>query len=260
MADIPKGRFVWYELLTTDPDAATDFYTKVIGWGTDTWEGGEMPYRMWTTEGGGSIGGVMELPDQAREAGAPPHWIAHIATPDVQATADRAAELGATVLVPPQDIPSVGTFAVLQDPAGAVFAAYRPEGEAPGHDGEPRIGEVSWHELMTDNYEGAFDFYSDLFGWEKGEPMDMGDAGIYQIINRGPAPFGGMMNKPEGVPVSSWVYYVRVEDIDSTLERVRSNGGTVLMGPMEVPGGDRVAQCLDPQGACFALHTMSAPA
>lgn len=255
MTDVPRGRFVWYELLTTDTDEAVRFYGTVLGWGTEVWEGAGAPYRMWTTEHG-AIGGVMPLPPEAREAGAPPHWMAYVATPDVDATAARATEMDATVLVPPMDVPEVGRFCVLQDPAGAVFSAYRPSGDAPGHEGPARIGEVSWHELTTDDHERAFHFYSELFGWEKGEAMDMGEMGTYQIFHRvGDAlPVGGMMDKPDEMPVAAWLYYVRVADLDATIERVEANGGAVLNGPMEVPGGDRVAVCRDPQGAHFAVH------
>ena len=249
MSQVPTGKFVWYDLMTTDPAAAQDFYTKVIGWGTETWEGAEEPYDMWTNARG-PLGGVMQLPEEARAQGAPPHWLAYIAVEDVDATVAKATELGGNVLMPPMDIPEVGRFAVLADPAGAVIAAFRPEGEAPGPDGMPGVGEMSWHELMTDDYNSAFEFYAALFGWEKTTAMDMGEAGVYQMYGRGVGgDLGGMMNRPPEVPVSCWTFYTRVEDIDETIGRVTDNGGTVLNGPMDVPGGDKVAQCLDPQGA-----------
>lgn len=253
-----KGKHVWYDLMTTDTDAATDFYTSVIGWGTQPFEGSPVPYEMWTA-GDRPIGGKMELPEEARAAGAPPHWIAYISTPDADATSARAVELGGKVLMPTQHMPNVGSFAILQDPFGAVFAAFTPEGDSPPTSGKPQPGEVTWHELMTDDYEKAYEFYADLFGWEKGDPMDMGPAGTYQLVRQGGSDFGGMMNRPEGMPVSAWIYYVHVADIDQAVDRVKSNGGQILNGPMEVPGGDRVAQCMDPQGGAFALH-MSAEA
>jgi predicted enzyme related to lactoylglutathione lyase len=260
MSDVPRGRFVWYDLMTTDPSGATEFYKSVAGWGTDTWrgvEGDQPPYEMWMTEHG-PIGGVMTLPDEAAAAGAPPHWLGYVATPDVDTTVDHAVRLGAALLVPGQDIPDVGRFAVLQDPTGAAFCIYTPSGDTPGHDGAAHVGEVSWHELMCDDYEAAFAFYAALFGWEKGEGMDMGPMGIYQIFERDGVQLGGMMNRPAEVPMSCWLYYVRVGDLDDALDRVRTRGGTVANGPMDVPGGDRVAQCVDPQGAAFALHEVSA--
>lgn len=75
-----RGKFVWYELLTSDPNAAKTFYTALIGWGTKEWEGGEQPYTMWTTEDV-PLGGVMLLPEEAKQMGAPPNWMAYVGTP-----------------------------------------------------------------------------------------------------------------------------------------------------------------------------------
>lgn len=156
--------------------------------------------------------------------------------------------------MPAEEIPSVGTFAILQDPFGAVFAVMTPAEDGPPPSDKPQPGQISWHELMTDDHEKAYAFYADLFGWEKGDPMDMGPAGTYQLVRQNNSDFGGIMNRPEGMPASAWLYYVNVEDIDKALDKVKSNGGQVLNGPMEVPGGDKVAQCMDPQGGAFALH------
>ncbi len=247
-----KGKHVWYDLMTTDVPGAKDFYGKVVGWGTMPFVGSPTPYDMWTVEGN-PIGGVVELPAEAREAGAPSHWLAYIATTDRDATAARAEELGGTVMIR-QDVPDVGKIAVIRDPFGAVFCAFTPAGESPEREGRAQPGDVSWHELMSKDWEKAFDFYSDLFGWEKGTAMDMGDAGTYQLVQVNGSDFGGMMGLPEGMPMSAWMYYVNVADIDAAVERVKENGGQVMMGPMDVPGGDKVAACMDPQGAAFAVH------
>ena len=251
-----RGRFVWYDLMTSDVAAAQKFYTKLIGWGTEAWEGGEQPYTMWTNDGT-PLGGVMTLPGDAKKAGSPPHWLGYIATPHVDETVSKATGLGAQTYMPATDIPSVGRFAVLGDPQGAVFAVFTPENEPPGHEGPANIGEMSWHELMTSDYEAAFDFYSNLFGWEKTDAMDMGEAGIYQmygLASDGP-PMGGIFNKPPEMPAAAWLYYTSVKDVKRSVEQVKELGGQVLNGPMEVPGGDFVTQCMDPQGAAFALHS-----
>jgi predicted enzyme related to lactoylglutathione lyase len=261
---IPRGRMVWYELMTTDPQAAQDFYTKIVGWTITKFEGGEQPYSMWTAPDG-AIGGVMELPEDARKMGAPSHWIPYVAVDDVDATVRQAKQLGATTYVEGMDIPSVGRIAVLGDPQGATFAIYRPEGEWQPVAEEPSVGHFSWHELMTSDYQKAFDFYNALFGWEKTAEMDMGEqGGIYQMFSRsgapstpmGPLMLGGMMNIPPGTPMPpAWILYVMIDDVDATVERVKQLGGQILYGPMEVPGGDRVATATDPQGAVFGMHT-----
>jgi predicted enzyme related to lactoylglutathione lyase len=255
MSDVPHGRFVWYDLMTTDPQSATSFYTQLIGWGTAPWEGGPEPYTMWTNRET-PIGGVMDLPEDAKSAGAPPHWLAYIGVPDTEATATKAKELGGQVLHGPVSIATVGSFAVLADPQGAVFAVFTPEEDVPGKEGPPQEGEFSWHELATTDHEAAFDFYSQLFGWEKTEASDMGEMGIYQMYGVSGVQLGGMFNKPAEMPGPPfWLFYTMVADVHAAVEKVKELGGQVLNGPMEVPGGDWIAQCLDPQGAAFAIHS-----
>jgi predicted enzyme related to lactoylglutathione lyase len=252
MADV-KGRWVWYDLMTTDPASAIPFYKDVVGWGTEEWQG-PAPYTMFTADHG-PIGGAMQLPDEAQASGAPPHWIAYIGTDDTDAAVAKATSMGANTLVPPQDIPEIGRFAVLSDPQGAVFAVFSPEGEMPVPEGMPGVREFSWHELMTTDHEAAFDFYSKLAGWNETSQFDMGEMGMYKMYGKGEVPYGGMFTKGADMPMpNAWIYYARVDDLDAALGRVKNGGGQVVNGPMEVPGGDRIAQCVDPQGAFFALH------
>ena len=139
MSDQSTGQFVWYDLMTTDPDGAMAFYKDVVGWGTTQWEGSgpEMTYNMWTV-GENPMGGVMQMPEDVSGQGVPPHWIAYISTSDIEATCSRAQELGATIMSPPTDIPDTGTFAVVADPQGAVFALYTPADGQAAEDLPPR--------------------------------------------------------------------------------------------------------------------------
>jgi predicted enzyme related to lactoylglutathione lyase len=252
-----RGRFVWYDLMTSDSQKAVPFYTKVIGWGTQEWEG--MPYTMWTANGR-PIGGVGKLEGPP---GTPPHWLAYVAVPDVDAAAKQVDSLGGRTIVKPQDIPSVGRYAVHADPFGAVFATFKPSSpdSSPTGDDEknPKIGEFSWHELMTTDYGKAFAFYQTMFGWDKIVEHDMGPMGIYMIFGRNGVQLGGMFNKPADMPAPpNWLHYIRVDSADRVADVVKSAGGTVMNGPMEVPGGDRIAQCMDPQDAAFAIHAKKA--
>jgi len=258
MSDVPRGRFVCYDLMTTDRQSATSFYSQLIGWGTTPWEGGPEPYTLWTNRDT-PIGGVMDLPEDARAAGAPSHWLAYIGVPDTVATADRVKELGGQVLHGPVSIPKVGSFAVLADPQGAAFAVFTTEETPPVKQGPPREGEFSWHELVTTDHQAAFDFYSKLFGWQKTDASDMGETGTYQMFGVGGMPLGGMFSKPAEMPGPPfWLFYIRVGDVQVAVEKVKELGGQVLNGPMEVPGGDWIAQCMDPQGAAFAIHSTKA--
>ena len=249
-----RGRFNWHELATTDPEAAKRFYTAVIGWETQEWPGSSHPYTMWTVQGT-AVGGLMPLPDDAASKGAPPHWLSYVECQDVDETHADALRLGARTYVPPTDIPDVGRFAVLADPQGAAFAVFTPLLSSSSMT-TPSISTFSWHELMTTNESDAFQFYSALFGWQKTSAMDMGEMGTYQMFGLSEEPMGGMYTIPPGMGAPPmWLPYVHVDNADAAAERVTQNGGTIKNGPMEVPGGDRIAVCADPQGAVFAVHS-----
>jgi len=250
-----RGRFLWYELMTSDLESAIDFYTGITGWTTQAWEGGGQPYTMWMS-GDVPVGGVMALPADAVAAGARPHWIAYIGAPDLDATVARAVELGAHVVVPTMDLPGVGRMTILTDPHGARFAAYQPANEPPP-EVPPTEKRFSWHELASD-LDASWSFYSELFGWEKTEAVDMGEMGTYQTWGRpGRWPLGGMMNRTPDMPPAAWMLYVQVPDCEAAAADVSDRAGKVLHGPIPVPGGN-VAMCLDPQGASFAVHAVDA--
>ncbi|HEY8041052.1 MAG TPA: VOC family protein, partial [Polyangiaceae bacterium] len=249
MADSHIGHFVWYELLTSDPKAAIAFYTDVVGWKTEPFEGG---YMMWVGSQG-PLGGTMQLPEEASKMGAPPHWMSHVEIADVDATVARARKHDARVLVEPTDIPKVGRFAVIADPQGATISVYKPANAMTPHDAK-KPGEFCWSELATTDHDAAFRFYSQLFAWEKLSDHDMGPMGKYLIYGKGEKPFGGMFTKPKDMKMPpSWLYYTQVADLDAAVGRAKAKGAKVLNGPMDVPGGARIAQLLDPQGAAFAL-------
>jgi len=252
-----RGRYVWFELLTHDPKKAISFYSKVVGWGSEPFPGPN-DYTVWK-KGDTGVGGVMAMPAEMKAGGAPPNWAGYIATPDVDKTTEQAKKLGGTVYMPPADIPTVGRFSVIADPTGVAFNAFKP---APGSPDTPEapaeVGDCSWYEIVTTDVEKTWAFMTALFGWEKkGEANDMGPLGPYQEYGRpGVAwPMGGIFKKPADMPAPSHIQlYFRVGDVGKALEVVKANGGQVLNGPMEVPGGDVIANCLDDQGAAFSLH------
>ncbi|WP_373046907.1 VOC family protein [Vulgatibacter sp.] len=249
-----NGRFVWYDLMTNDVEGAKRFYGEIAGWKVSKWEGGD--YEMWLV-GDAPIGGLMKLP--AELAGVPPHWIGYVGVADVDATVAKAQQLGGKVLHPANDIPGVGRYAVLADPQGAAFALYAStmadEGEAPGRE---TPGQFSWAELNTTDWESAWRFYSQLFGWQPTSSMDMGpEMGAYYMFGTdSKQSMGGMSNAATMMKAPPhWLHYVTVPSADDAAKRVEQLGGKVLNGPMDVPGGDRIAQCMDPQGGFFAVYS-----
>jgi predicted enzyme related to lactoylglutathione lyase len=247
------GRFVWYELMTTDMEAAKAFYANVVGWGT---RDASMPGRAYTlfTAGEASVSGLMVLPEDARKKmGAKPTWIGYVGVNDVDATADRIKRLGGTVHVPPQEIPNISRFSVVADPQMATLALFKwlkPGQVEPAELSAP--GRVGWHELLAADWEQALAFYGELFGWQKAD-ADTGEMGTYALFSAGGQTIGGMFTKPAMVPVPFWLYYFNIGDIDAAAKRVKAGRGQILNGPIAVPGGNWIVQCTDPQGAMFAL-------
>ena len=248
-ADI-RGRFIWHELVTTDPDAASDFYSKVVPWKTQ--DSGMPSYTLWMA-GKTQVGGLTGLPEGAA-ADTPPHWIVYIATSDVDATVAEAERLGGKVIKGATDIPNMGRFAVLADPQGATFAVYTPPGPPPeGSTGPSGPGAFNWHELTTTDYAAALDFYVELFGWEKGPAHDMGAMGVYQLINQSGAQVGGIYNLSTPSTPPHWLSYVGVADCEKATAAAKAAGARILNGPMEVPGGSWITMMMDPQGGAFAV-------
>ena len=243
--------FIWYELMTDDPEAAKVFYRDAIGWETSPFEEGSEDYTILEAAGRG-IGGIMGIPADARAGGARPCWIGYIAAEDVDATAGRMTDAGGSVHRDVKDIPGVGRIAMVSDPQGAAFYLIAPEGEAQPALAPMTRGHVGWHELHTSDWEAAFRFYSGEFGWVKSQAMDMGPMGTYQLFAAGGQDIGAMYNADTfGRP--AWLFYFVVGDIDAAAQRVRSGSGEVVESPMEVPGGAWIIRCKDPQGAAFAL-------
>jgi hypothetical protein len=253
------GTFVWYELMTTDTAAAETFYRSVIGWGSEAFAEAPLPYSYFTAQDG-PVAGLMTLPPEAAAAGARPGWVGYVHVDDLQDASERLEAAGGTVHKDSAEVPTVGRFAMVADPQGAHFVLFQPEKDqapapfmTPGHGG--------WHELHAADGAAAFEFYAGQFGWAKDQAMDMGPMGTYQLIapREGGNAMGAMMTSPN-MPRPAWLFYFVVESIAPAIARIEAGGGTVLNGPMEVPGGAFIVQAQDPQGAMFALVAAPNPA
>jgi uncharacterized protein len=246
------GCFIWYELMTTDLKAATAFYAKVVGWDMRDASMPGMSYTLLIV-GETPVGGLMQLPEDARRMGAQPRWLGYVAVDDVDAATRRLQQLGGAVHAPPADIPDIGRFSVVADPQTATLALAKwlhpSQSQADDLD---RPGRIGWHELLAADGEKAFPFYGELFGWRKAAAETEPES-TYQPFAAGGQTIGGMFSKPAIVLMPFWLYYFNVGDIGVAIERVGMLGGEILEGPVNVPGGSRVARCADPQGAMFAL-------
>ena len=249
----PRGNFIWYDVMTTDTKAATDFYRDVVGWETQDFPMGDQTYTMFR-QGPIMVGGLMGIQAQGAAACMQPRWSGYVAVDDVDADAARVTKLGGTIKRPPADIPNIGRFAVVADAGGAVFMLFKPNtAETPTKVAPMTPGHIGWHELYAGSLDREWDFYAKLLGWTKDRAVDLGSMGIYQTFATGAEPCGGMMTKPSQMPASFWNYYISVAGVDAAAARAKERGGQILQGPMEVPGGAWVVQARDPQGAFFSM-------
>jgi uncharacterized protein len=244
------GRLVWYEHLTTDPKAAIAFYTEVLGWTTQAFGA---DYTMFVGSQG-PLGGVGKLPEAAQKMGAQPYWQVNVEVANVDAAVVQIEQLGGKVFVV-ESVPTVGRFAVIADPQGAVVAVFTPEQPMAPHDPQ-RAGEFSWSELYAADHVAAFEFYRQIAGWEQLSETPIGPWGNYLVFGVGSTELGGMMTVPRNAgPPPSWLHYVTMPDLDAACERAKARGAKVLFGPIETPGKQRVVALTDPLGGAFALIT-----
>ena len=254
-----QGMFVWYELITPDPAGAKAFYDAVVGWNVDAdpMEGGA-DYRMIKRSDGGNAGGLLRLTDEMRQHGARPVWLGYIGVEDVDSTVSALEAEGGRVMMPAWDTP-YGRIAMLTDRQGAPFYVMRPIPPAGEEDKQADVFSVEkpqtirWNELSTTDPDAAIALYTRHFGWRQEGSMDMGEMGQYHFLYRGDTMIGAVMPKMPEMPVSQWSFYIGVDDIDRAHEAVKAGGGQVLMGPMEIPGGEYAINGIDPQGAAFGL-------
>jgi uncharacterized protein len=250
----PHGSWIWYELLTTDAAAATDFYTQVFGWTPTQFEGAPGGYTILNAGENDPVGGVMTNPMPT-----PPAWLGYIGVDDVDASVAQIESLGGKVHMPPTTMDGVGRMAMVEDPQGVKFYVMR--GESPEDSkafGRFDMGKCSWNELQTSDANAGFAFYQQTFGWEKagGMPMPWGEYSFLRNKDAGDAMdavWGAMMPRREADHPVTWFFYFRAPDAAAVHARVKQFGGTTLSDPMEVPGGERVFQATDPQGAVFGV-------
>ncbi len=249
--------FIWHDLMTPNLDSAKTFYSKVIGW--DIADSGMPGGTYWLCNvGKDGVGGMMAFGPED-DAKMPPFWSGYIHTPDVGKAAQQAVKLGAKIFREPQIVPETVEFAILTDPSGAMFNIMRPipQGDAPVFaPGTP--GTMGWNELLSGDWKVAWEFYHAMFGWEKHQALEMGPIGTYQTFGLNGVSFGGMMNKRAEMPQAYWNYYWNVAGCAATVKAITDNGGSIMFGPMQVPGGSWIANGLDPQGGMFAVTSLNA--
>lgn len=255
-----QGGFIWYELMTTDAAAAGQFYSAVVrGWTFGERVPADVDYRMIQRSDGGMAGGVLKLNAEMQAGGARPAWLGYLHVKDVDAAVAAIKADGGQSMMDPWDQPGVGRLAMVTDPQGAPF--YLMDPIPPERDPDAvsdvfsvdQAEHVRWNELSSSDPDAAIAFYRRHFGWTQEGEMDMGEFGKYRFVQKDGVGIGAIMPKMPQMPVSLWTYYIGVDDIDRAVAAIIEQGGKLLNGPMEIPGGEFALNGLDPQGASFGL-------
>jgi hypothetical protein len=246
------GSFCWIELSTTDQNAAKSFYSSLFGWtAKDLPMGPNDFYTMFQLEGRDTGAAYTMRPEQRSQC-VPPHWMIYIAVANADDAAGRATQLGGKVAAPPMDVYDAGRMAVVQDPAGVVFALWQSKtnsgtGIAGVH------GTLCWADLVTRDVERAKTFYSGLFGWKISASEN--DPSGYLHIANGEEFIGGIPPTkflPPNVP-PHWMAYFYVTNCEETAAKNNELGGKTFLAPMAIEKVGRMAVLADPQGAAFAV-------
>jgi uncharacterized protein len=246
-----SGQFVWRELMSTDVAASVRFYTEVFGWKADPMK---MPDGMDYTvvkAGETGVGGIMKLP----VPNVPAYWGSSVSVDDVDATAKKAAAAGGKVIVPPMDAGGMGRYAGILDPQGAVINVWRGnDGDMPAPE-RPGVGMFCWEQLNTTDPAQAALFYNQVFDWTNkpfGGGGGGGAGGDMKVFDAGPTSVASVMANPPGVP-AHWLTYVVVDKLTSAYDRVRQQGGKVMVERIDVPTVGTIGVIQDNVGAVIGV-------
>jgi predicted enzyme related to lactoylglutathione lyase len=247
MSKYEPGMFCWWELATSDGNAAKRFYSDLFGWTANEYPMGDQPPYVMLQKDGRDVGALYE------NKNIPPNWLPYVAVASADDAAAKAKSLGAKLMSDPFDVFDAGRMCVVADPEGARIALWQPN-KHPGAGvmGEP--GSFCWSELMTRDAARAMDFYAALFGWTIKKSPE------YNEIHIGEQPVGGIMPMPRDVPPqvpAHWTSYVMVADVDGSVKKLQGDGGGVIVPPTDIQKVGRFAVVHDPQGASFALYKMA---
>ena len=256
----PHGTPIWYELVATDPEAAKRFYEAVLDWRIEDRPPGPMDYRMISVADEGNVGGLAGIGPHTPLAAANPGWRFYIGVDDVDATAAAIEQAGGAIGIAPFDLPGVGRMALAKDPQGLPFFVMRGESDAESHAfNSMALGKCGWNELVTPDQAAGNMFYAAVFGWTYPDSMTMpGEMGDYVFVDCAGQMIGGTMTAQYYGGPAAWRFYFRAADIDAAARAVRDGGGTVHMGPVDVPGNNRVFIATDPAGSTFGVVAAAA--
>ncbi|MEE8447771.1 MAG: VOC family protein [Gemmatimonadota bacterium] len=241
------GKFVWFDLATSDVQAAKHFYGELFGWVFSELAEKEVRYTVIENRNR-MIGGIVADPEADGSASV---WIGSISVPNVDRAAQQTKDAGGVVHDPPSFLKDRGRTAFVTDPQGAAVAFLRASGGDPP-DREPSSGDFGWVELWTPDLAGSLAFYVSL-GYTAGGLQIRGDE-PYRVLKVAGEPQAGVVELEGDDAGSGWLPYVAVDDLSATLESVVALGGQVAVEPDPEFIEGQAAVIVDPTGAVLAVY------
>ena len=275
----PAGVPCWIDTRRADVGPAAAFYGGLFGWAFEDVapEGAPGRYLM-ARLGGRDVAGLAEAADGA----GPAAWTTFVQVDSADRAAEVAAASGGTVLMEPADAGAAGRFALLSDPAGAVFGVW----QAGEHRGAGLVNETgAWvgNDFRTSDPAASSAFYGAVFGWEVDELDEAAGYANVRLPGYGahlaeldptlpdrleeygaPEGFADVVGwlapiaPGDGEAGSHWGVTFAVEDVDASAAKVAELGGTVIVPPMDAPWV-RMAVVADPDGAPLTIATFVPP-
>lgn len=235
--------------MVPDRLVAQRFYSELFGWEFTDDDSEETGFYSNAMVNGQPAAGIGQVPP---EAGMPPVWTTNLATDDAAATVDKATTAGGQVLVPATSVEDFGTFAVLQDPTGAVFGLW----QSGTHTGANVVNEpntVIWNQAMSRDPQATLAFYQEVFDMTS---TDMsGEGMVFHTLEVDGNTVGGLGGIPDEMPAevpAHWQVFFAVDDADATIAKAQELGGTSLGEAVDTPFG-RMAQLMGPSGEPFSI-------
>lgn len=237
------GSVVWRDLATTAPDQVKPFYENVFGWKFETISDN---YSLIQYQGH-YIAGMATLPTTSSTN----YWLPVISTDNVDNTLAQAKNAGGTILIKKTTLKGRGDMAVIQDPQGAVFSILNTINGDPDAL-EKQSGNWMWQEVWTQDINQSQSFYQKL-GHYKAETKSL-NKHDYPFLSINNKPAFGFVKKPNADVATTWVNYIRVDDVNATVKKITQNGGYILMAPTKLVHNGTVAIVRDPAGAGFVVQ------
>ncbi len=243
------GKFIWADLFTTDPVAATKFYSGLFGWTANIIDQKGKAYTVFSN-GSHPVAGL--APRNTANKQRPSRWIGYIAVTDIKAALLPVAPAGGQVRAPARNFPDRGIQAIITDHEGSPIGLMQSaSGDSLDTDADP--GDWNWFELYARDPKAATVFYTSVFNYAA-PADDRTERKNDYLLTIGGFARAGIAPLPDRADAQpGWLGVVRVANLDEALTRVTTLGGEILVPPRATAYESRFAIISDPTGGTIGL-------